>query len=148
MGQTNPNYPVFEIAISCEHGGTHSGGLKERKCVGDIIAIRRPAQAIGSKEMSRFLWLRVEGLEENEMARLTDPIEQNGETYDKRRYCIPLERLQAIVPSFNVNRAKDLNDKYQPFLNVDEEPPYRFIGQHRPLNVRGLVFDKLTGRFI
>ena len=144
MGQTNPNYTVFEIAISCEYGGVHTNGLKERKTVGDIIAVRRPNTAIGRLEMSGYIWLRVEGLEENEMARLKDPIDG----HDKRRYCIPLDRLLAIAPAFNISRAKDLNDKYQPFLGVDEEPPYRFIYGHRPLNVHGLIFDKQTGRYI
>lgn len=144
MGQTNPAYPIFEIAISCEHGGTHSGGLKERKTVGDIIAIRKPGIGIGLKEMSGYLWLRIEGLEENDMARLIDPIEG----FDKRRYCIPFDRLKAIIPSLDINRAKDLNDKYQPFLSVDHDPPYRFIGTTRPLNIHGLIFDKQTGRFI
>jgi|SRR3990167_179690 len=144
MGYTNHNYPVMEIAISCEHGGTHTGGTKERKCVGDIIAIRRPAQAVGRLEQSGYLWLRIEGLEENEMARLTDPIEG----HDKRRYCIPLDRLAQVVPSFNVARARDLADKYQPFLGVDEDPPFRFICSERPFNVHGLVWDKQTGGYI
>ena len=144
MGQTNRQYPVFEIALSCEHGGTHTGGTKERKCIGDIIALRRPATAVGSAEMSSYLWLRIEGLEENDMARLTDPIDG----FDKRRYCIPFGRLAAIAPDFNVARAKDLNDKYQPFLNVDEETPFRFLTARRALNVHGLIFDKQTGGYI
>lgn len=153
MGHTNPNYPVMEIALSCEHGGTHSGGLKERKAVGDIIAIRKPGSAIGSAEMSRYLWLRIEGLEENQMYRLTDPVYSNpaddsSAVFDKRRYCIPLDRLKAITPSLDIARATNLNDKYQPFLGVDEEPPFRFISDVRPVNVHGLIFDKVTGRFI
>lgn len=154
MGLTKPQYPVFEIAVSCEHGGTHSGGLKERKCVGDIIAIRKPAGAVGRLEQSGYLWLRIEGLEENDMARLTEPMTDTGNVdtatviYDKRRYCIPFERLQAIVPSFNVSRALNAADKYQPFIGVDEEPPYRFVREQRPLNVHGLIFDKQTRKFI
>lgn len=144
MGQTNPKYPVFEIAISCEHGGTHTNGTKERKCVGDIIAIRPPLGMIGGKEMGGYLWLHVEGLEENAMWHLVDTVDG----FDKRRYCIPLDRLTAIVPSFNSSRAKDLDDKYQPFLNVDEEPPFRHLNKARPYNVHGLVYDKQMSRFI
>lgn len=148
MGYTNPRYPVFEIALSCEYGGTHTGGLMERKVHGDIIAMRPPSTAVGSGEMSRFLWLRIEGLEENEMAKLADLLVVNEQIFDKRRYCIPLDRLKAVVPSFDIARAKDSADKYQPFLGVDEETPFRFVRDHRPLNVHGLVYDKLKSRFI
>lgn len=141
MGQTNPQYPVFEVALACEHRG--NAGLHERKTVGDIIAIRKPSSGIGAKEVSKYLWLRLEGLEENQMHRLVDSIDG----FDKRRYQIPLERLVSIVPSLNLARIKDLSDKYQPFLGIDEES-LRFVSIGRPLNVHGLVWDKATGRYL
>lgn len=148
MGQTNKTYPVMEIALSCEYGGTHTNGTKERKCVGDIIAVRKPGLGIGSAEMSRYLWMWLEGLDDDAMSALDSMMIIADVIYDKRRYVIPFERIAAIVPSFNVSRALDLLDKYQPFRGVDEEPPFRFVRDSRPFNVHGLVFDKLIRRFI
>ena len=142
MGYTNPNYPIFEIALSLEDSAPHTGGTKERKLAGDIVAIRRPAQAIGIKEAKTYLWLRVQGLEENNMARLTDSIEG----FDKRRYCIPLERLKEIVPTFDITKALDPNVTYQPFLILDEED-YRFLGSEQPFEIEDILFDKQTGKY-
>jgi len=153
MGQTNQKYPVFEAALSLEDAAAHTSGTKERKQVGDIIGIRKPLGYVGSGEMHRYLWLWLEGLEENEMARLTDPLSadplnEDSQHFDKRRYAIPLERLKSVVPSFNIARALDVADMYQPFLMPDLESPFRHLTSPRPLNANGLVFDKLIMRFI
>lgn len=153
MGQTNPKYPVFEVVLSLEDADAHTGGTKERKQAGDIIGIRKPLGAIGSGEMHRFLWLWLEGLEENEMTRLTEPLyaipgDDTSQQFDKRRYSIPLARLQAVVPSFNIARALDVTDMYQPFLLPDLESPFPHLTTPRPLDVHGLVFDKSVGGFI
>ena len=154
MGQTNRRYPVFEIALSCEDAAPHTAGTKERKQAGDIIALRRFGTEIGAKERHGYLWLRIEGLEENEMARFTDLMTNTGDPdtatrlYDKRRYCIPLARLAQAVPGFSESRARDLTDPYQPFITVDAERPHAYLAAGRPLDVHGLVFDKVTGWYL
>lgn len=155
MGWTSRDYPVAEIALSLEYGGVLASG-HERKIVGDIIAIRKPSAGIGMAEMKRFLWLRVEGLEENEFGTLTMLESEEGgpgedlTSYDKRRYCIPLERLKALYPDFDINRALDSDDIYQPFLPVDEDGPALYLTSSvvAPLSVEGLVFDKRTRTYL
>lgn len=144
MGETNPSYSVFEVALSLEDCTPHTNGTKERKLAGDIIGLRRPGTMIGSAEMHTFLWLRIEGLEENEMVQLTE----NVAGFDKRRYSIPLDRLKALVPSFDIDRALDPSEMYQPFLLPSVETPYEYVVETRAFNVHGLVFDKQTAEFI
>lgn len=147
MGETNAVYPVCELALSLESCTPLAGG-HERKLAGDIIACRVPGSGIGTAEAHSYLWLRVEGLEENVCARLTDRVEEGGAAFDKRRYCIPLERLQAVVPTFDIARALDPLDLYQPFLVVDEDGPYTFLTMTPPLAAEGLIFDKVTGAYL
>lgn len=161
MGETNPTYPVREIALSLEDCAPHTDGTKERKLSGDIIVCRVPSQGIGREEAQRFLWLRLDGLEEGQFARLTDAVsDPSGPSlsdlpdgtpivvFDKRRYCIPLDRLAQASPGFDVAQALDSTARYQPFLNVDEESPYLFLVDARPMDAHGLVFDKTTGAFL
>lgn len=143
MGQTFKKYPIYEVALSLEDCAPHTGGTKERKLAGDIVAFRKPAEAIGLKEMKNFLWLRVEGLEENEMPRLVEPVEVGGQYYDKRGYSIPLERLKKVFPSFDIERALNTDEVYQPFLVLDDDGRYTY--NHPPLNVHGLIFKKSHG---
>jgi len=147
MGQTNRKYPIMEAAISLEDAAPHSGG--ERKLAGDIIALRREGVGeIGKKERHGYLWLRLEGLEENDFTQLTESLEQGGERFDKRRYCIPLNRLERVVPGFSISRAMDPADPYQPFMPVDEDVPHSYLDRGPILSVEGLVFDKVTGRYL
>lgn len=150
MGQTNPRYPVMEIALAVEDCASHTGRLRERKRAGDIVAVRQPHYAIGAKERAAYVWLRLEGLEENEMARLADVLveTEDGPVFDKRRYCVPLDRLAEVLPGFDVGRARDTADTYQPFYNLDEETGTWLALQVPPLDVHGLVFDKLTGEYL
>lgn len=144
MGQTRRRYPVRELALRVFSSAPLASG-HERALMGDVIECRPPGVGLGWMEMSRFLWLRVEGLEENDAGMLHQP----REGWEKRRYQIPLARLAAIVPGFNVARATDLADIYQPFLPVDEETG-RFLEGVAvpPLPVEGLIFDVVTGRFL
>lgn len=149
MGETNRQFPVAEVAISMM-GFQQSGGIKERIQVGDISGVRRPLGQIGWAEMRTYLWLHIEGLEENELFQLGDLMwvsEPGGERYDKRRYSIPLERLQQLFPTFDVNRALDTADYYQPFMPFDEDNGFTLIAE-KPLSVHGLVFDKATMEFL
>lgn len=151
MGETNPNYPTMEIALSMENAPDNISGA-ERKKLGDIIAIRAPGNACGIQEAKRYLWLRIEGLEENEFAAFiqqvfepTDP--ETGLAFDKRRYCIPLGRLQTIYPALDQVRARDPDDFYQPFIMVDSED-FSFVAADPPFQVSGLIFDKATGDYL
>lgn len=115
MGQTHKKYPEFEAAILVHNLAV--SGAAERAMEGDIVGIRRPHYEVGTKERSAFLWLRLQGLEENDMSQLAAPYEEADTIYDKRRYCIPLARLKQIVPSLDLARVRDRNDAYQPFMS-------------------------------
>ena len=150
MGETNPNYPAREIAISLEEATDNPD--TERKKVGDIIATRPPSSFIGSKEAKDHLWLRIDGFEENEFAVFRQAVfepddPESGSRFDKRRYCIPLERLQIVYPAFNQARALDLDDFYQPFLLIDSED-YEIISADPAFDISGLVFDKVIGDYL
>jgi len=149
MSFLNPNYPVMEIAISLiSYEPLESG--HERIIEGDIVAVRKPYIGIGNKEAIDFLWLRVEGLEESEFYVLTDIVESpSGEKYDKRRYCIPLEKLEETDSEFDIDIALTPDTIYQPFLILDEDN-YTFILEdgHLPLQVSGLIYDKVTGEYL
>lgn len=151
MGETNPNYPTMEIALAMENAPDNVPGA-ERKKIGDIITIRKPGTAIGSQEGKRFLWLRIDGLEENAFAVFTQQVyeptdPETGTPFDKRRYCVPLGKLQTLYPALNQIRARDANDFYQPFILVDSED-FSFVAADPPFDVSGLVFDKATGDYL
>jgi len=152
MGETNPTYPDREIAISLEEADDNPSGA-ERKKRGDIIASRPLGTSfIGEKEGKKYIWLRVEGLEENEFGEFASPVYEpddpdSGLVFDKRRYNIPLERLEIVYPAFNSARAVDLDDFYQPFFLVDSED-FEIISADPPFVVSGLVFDKVTGDYL
>lgn len=151
MSLLDPNYPVKEIAISLFSYAPLSSG-HERVIEGDIVAVRDPDIGVGRKEVEEFLWLRVEGLEESEFDRLTDYVQDSTSdiVYDKRRYCIPLERLIEADPEFDINLATDDDRIYQPFLLVDYDTDYSFVLEdgHLPFQVSGLIYDKTIGDYL
>lgn len=150
MGETNPNYPTMEIALA----KTNAPDLPdhERMKRGDIIAIRKPGSYIGSKEGKTFIWLHIDGLEQNDFAVFTQQVfeptdPETGERFDKRRYSIPFGRLTTLYPAFNLTRATDSNDFYQPFLLIDSED-YEIVSADPAYDVTGLVFDKAIGDYL
>jgi hypothetical protein len=142
---------MIEIAIALESVADTDGG--ERKKEGDIIAVRPTGIGIGAKEASRYLWFRIDGLvtraEYEQLASLLfepdDP--ESGVRYDKRRYCVPLARLEIIDPSFDIGRARDTEDIYQPYMMVDPET-LEYLTVDPPFDVSGLVYDKVVGDYI
>jgi hypothetical protein len=137
----------MEVALCCFHGGTLASG-HERATVGDIILAREPAGYIGTKEADQFLWLKLTSLKDIDVFwDLFEPNEESEIQYEKRRFCVPLERLKQIYPSLDVARVRNTGDKYQPFLGYDEEGGY-LLFNHSPLQIEGLVFDKATGRYL
>ncbi len=151
MGETNPNYPTMEIAISMINAPDNASGT-ERMKIGDIIAIRKPESYIGTQEGKIFLWLHIDGPEENEFGVFTQQVfeptdPETGERFDKRRYCIPLGRLQVLYPALNQSRARDPLDFYQPFLLIDSED-FEIVSADPAYAVSGLVFDKAIGDYL
>ena len=143
MAQTYRNLnAIREVALAVQD--SNPNGTHERKQAGDIIVCRMPHSGIGLREMKEYVWLRLE-LDENVADRLMDSLEENGSRFEKRRYAIPLNRLSVLVSGFELSRAQDSADPYQPFLNVDEETGF-FLAASKPLRAEGLIFDKLTGR--
>lgn len=141
---------IMEVAIALQNEPDDPGG--ERMKEGDIIVLRPQATGIGSKETKIFLWLRLEGLftriEFDPLKEsIYEPDEDTGVRYDKRRYCIPFARLQIVDPSFDINRARDSADLYQPYLVTDAED-YTFVSTNPPFQVSGLVYDKAVGDYI
>ena len=157
MGQTVRQTKTYEVVLAVEDCSSLASG-HERKLCGDIIGFR-PVDApqagmVGSAERNRYVWVLLE-LTDEEAGIISQPVvggvDQDGrviEYFDKRRYCIPLERLEKIVPSFNPARAKDSGDIYQPFCLLDEDPPWQIMTRARPLGTEGLVFDKVTGGYL
>lgn len=142
MGFTNRDFPIVEIAIRvCSNPEFWRTGA------GDIIAIRPPDLGVGTLEQHHLLWLRVEGLEHNEIWRLAEWLEESGGICEKRRFCIPLSRLKELDPSFDIAKATDLEQVYQPYLLVDEETGFYLTGG--PIfDATEIVFDKLTGQWL
>ena len=159
MTEWNKTYPLIEVAVSTRSYSADGGG--DRVQEGDIVAARivteGPGYAgIGLKEAKTFLWVRLEGVEEDNIQYLIDAVseehpgrfeelEPSATKLDKRRYCIPLSRLQSYFPELDINKACDPNDPYQPFLTIDpEDDKYLTLAPREPLNVEGLIFDKVT----
>lgn len=150
MPETYKEYPIMELTLALESYKDLASG-HERCQEGDIVNVRRPKNGTGLGVPKEYLKILVDGFEKNEFDRLTQPIgsgvDENGDViapfFDKRRYCVPLEKL-----NLDLVRAKDKNDVYQPFLLTDTDEPFLFLEQNTPLNVYGLIFDKLKGQFI
>lgn len=121
--------------------------LVERKRIGDILSCRVPREGVGLKERSEYIWLRVRG-KWTDLAELKSSLNENGTKYEKRRYCIPLERLEQIDPSFDTGRALDLSDDYQPFLPIDKETGLFLFQKNKVYDIKGLVYDKLLGTYL
>lgn len=151
MGYTNRKFISKEIAILTEEYPDHD---TERGCVGDIIVVRHKHGVIGLKEATNLIWLRVDGFEENDYeplmySNLDVSWDFKGQEpdiirFDKRRFCIPLKRLKQLFPSFDIDRAKDTEDAYQPFITMDfsDSGYYYYLAYEKPLSIYGLVYDK------
>ena len=152
MPQTYRHYRVWQVVLSVEDRSPLASEA-ERALEGDIIAIRTDGNGVGMKEMHRWLWVSVYGMDDDLMTFLQEGVTEGDEfereIYDKRRYSIPLARLQAIYPTLDMARVRDVTDAYQPFMPVDEDQGYYLEGSAQPpFDVAGLIFDKTTGRYI
>jgi len=169
MPEAFREYPIREVGIYTVSYADNASGT-ERIKEGDILTIRKPQGAIGQKEGALILWLLIEGLDSSEMDRLNDrmgdnPDDLNAPIFDKRRYCIPLERLFILCPSLNLPRVRDTMDVYQPFLSIETDQYfYRYTLEGHdihgirtlpdsavkasPFQVHGLVYDKALRQYL
>lgn len=149
----NKKYPVFEIGVLAINYPDHTPNGRAK--MGDIITSRIPIHYVmGTGVWRDRIRLMVEGVEEDEIPFLQtsnwDSDYRNDEgvnAFDKRRFCVPLHRLKETFPSFNLNRAKDTNDIYQPFMLLDEDNG-KYLTLRKPLSVHGFVFDKLKREYL
>lgn len=154
----NREYKTFVMVLSTRSLGEPNG--IDRVQTGDVTAVRNRGSGIGGSTLATYLYLLVNGLERLEMERLThsvgEPFREDGEydpdlrpgskRLDRHRYCVPFDRLKEYVPRIDVARILDVTDPYQPFMPVNDDN--LFITPEPPLNVRGLVWDKVFTRFI
>lgn len=136
---------IVEVAICTDNLPDNTAG-GERAKEGDIVATRPPGSRIGTKEGKLFLWLRLDDLTYEQYV-LAQVLEEDGVRYDKRRFCIPLSRLEQLDSNFSPSRTRDQDDMYQPYLTVDEET-YEFVSIGSAFQAQGLVYDKVTQSYL
>jgi len=141
MPQTYRDYTPLDIALRVHYTN------ESRAKLGDIAAAVPMRTRLGSKELHRFVWLRVYGLDWYEMRALQATVDEPV-LYEKRRYCVPLGRLKQVYPAFDIAKATDENVIYQPFLMVDEETYHIRAKGSSIFPVHGLIRDRLTMRFL
>ena len=133
---------IREIAISLFNS---HGGIEE----GDVLECRAPTAGIGGLEAKGVLWFRADISEALAHALKSPLLDSNGIKLMKRRYSIPLEKIAEIDPAFDVVKARDLDNAYQPYLPLGEgmlftDPdPDTFA-----LETLSIVWDKDTGVYI
>lgn len=134
---------IYEMAIMVKNA---PGGIEE----GDILTCRKPKGGIGDLEAGICIWIKVE-LSENLAGKIAQAIRDvNGKSVlIKRRYKITLDKIKALNAEFDLNRAKDHMDKYQPYLEIDKD--YLFV-DHNPqileLEKLKIIWDKQTETYI
>ena len=139
---------IREIAIALFNS---PGGIEE----GDIIECREPTKGIGTKEGSRWIWFRAD-ISEALAGHLKDPcispsgiVGVRGKFLFKRRYKIPLEKIIDLRPDFDMKRARDLDNEYQPLIAVDRKMLFVDPDLNTfELEKLSIIYDKLTGEFI
>ena len=125
MAQTYRDRNIYEAALLVHD--YHDTAAGERACAGDIIGVRKPFGhgEVGRAERSAYLWVRLEAQAQIGDMNLTQLNVENGTVYEKRRYCIPFQRLKQVSPWLDVVRVKDKADPYQPFMGgIDTEQNY------------------------
>ncbi len=123
MAQTYRERFVWEVALLVRD---YHDTANERAKAGDVVAMRKPFGhgEVGTGERSLYLWLRLRANRQLDELNLTQTLEEAGTRYEKRRYCIPFDRLAKVAPWLDVGRVEDPADPYQPFmggLDLDQE---------------------------
>jgi hypothetical protein len=134
---------IKEIAIALfdSHGGIEEG---------DIVQCRKVSDGIGLKEAHGFLWFRADISDQLALVLASTHTDASDNVINKRRFQIPLTQIQAVVdPNFDISRARDINDNYQPYLAIDagclftDPDPQTF-----ELEGMDLIWDKSTGDYV
>lgn len=115
----------------------------KRAQVGDIITVRQVRGAIGRKEVNHLIWFTVDSPVDLNVRDFRASVrDAKGGVVAKRRFSIgsDLSRLKTIMPSFDLAKAANANEVYQPFLNLDERLGKQQSKQDLPLT--GLIVDK------
>ena len=134
---------IKEIAISLfdSHGGVEEG---------DVIECRDVSNGIGLKEAEGYLWFRAD-ISPSLADVLRGPqMDINNHVVNKRRFKIPLQQIKNVIDAnFDLDRARDLNDNYQPYLPIDagclftDPDPQTFA-----IEGLDLIWDKSTEGYI
>ena len=79
----------------------------------------------------------------------TDPLNAGASRFEKRRFAIPLQRLKERVATFDLARARDKTEIYQPFVgtNTDTRQVIETTWD-APMPMSGLILDKVLGRYV
>lgn len=122
---------IYEIAIQAEDYQD-----PRRAQVGDIITIRPARGTMGRKQVNHLIWITVDSPVDLNIADFKSPVfAKDGTMLHKRRFNIngSLDKLKQIMPSFDIEKAKNPRETYQPFLNLDEKLGHQTSKQHVPL---------------
>ena len=116
----------------------------DRAKAGDIIVCRPATGSIGKEEMTSLIWLTIDVTNESVLSGLMEfPTDVQGRVIGGawRKFAIPLLRLKQLNASFDLKRAADPMDAYQPFINVDGGRVV--VKEHIPYDQS--IVDKETG---
>lgn len=130
----------YEVAIQAED--YHD---PKRAQVGDIITIRPARGTMGRKQLKHLIWITIDSpVDLNPIDFIKPVLDEKGQIIAKKRFSIGsnLSKLKAIMPSFDLSKAANANELYQPFLDLDEKLGKQRSKQDVPLV--GLFQDKGT----
>lgn len=109
---------MVEVAIAMFNSGNPLGAR-----VGSIVEARQPLGMIGSKERLLYLWMQVEGPDEEVLLGLKEHRYQDPGSrlilVHKYRWEVPVAALQGTIRGFELLRAMNPLEVYQPTLNLD-----------------------------
>jgi len=140
------DFPIRQVALFI---GNRSDASRERLREGDILCSKNPVYFDGglTRGSRQFLWLLLSGLPRTQMDMLkmsNSPVPEETLRYEKKRFSIPFSRLPALV---DLARVRDPKDEYQPFMPIDFDTGRHLI-KTPPLDVHGLVYDKVQMKFL
>jgi len=110
---------------------------------------------MGTKDIKLFIAIRMRGYDRTIMNALKQENERvidsnNSITYDERRFMVKFEDLKILYPSFDLNRARDLNDPYQPFRitkDLSSGRGHGHIADDPIFDVDSVVWDLKTRQY-
>lgn len=159
MPETFDDRPVVEVALWVYDKRNGPNGEPSAK-KGDIIAVRRERGSFGrglaehgNPQRKLVLWVRMQGLDWNDWAAIKRPwterddLSNPGVVLEKRRYCIPFDRLAKLRPDLSFDKIEDRSLEWQPDAVIDADTT---MALHRGpvLDPIGLIFDKKTMKYL